>query len=167
LDTTAPLKVFRNREAMPRYFLVSKIKHAGSSSEAEALLKAADPRREAIVEGSPAMAETRADDWTPVGVISYRPDRVELRTIASGPAYLVAAESWAPGWEARIDGRPAPIYPTNLAFQGLPVPPGAHTITLEYVPTASYAAAVVSAVAWIALAASFWISRRRRAAVPS
>lgn len=160
-DIAPPLKVFRNRETMPRYFLVSKVKRASSSREAEVLLKTSDLRREAIVEGPPIPAETTADDWRPVGVISYRPDRVELKIIASGAAYLVAAESWAPGWEARVDGRPAAVYPTNLAFQGLAVPPGAHNVTLEYVPTASYVAAGISGLAWICLAAWVWIRRRR------
>jgi len=166
-DSLLPLRVFRNQETMPRYFLVSSVKRANSSNEAEALLKTADLRREAIVEGAPPVQEGNVRDWMPVGVISYQPDHVELRVIALGPAYLVVSESWAPGWEARIDGQPAVVYPTNLAFQGLAIPPGAHKVTLEYVPRASYVAAAISAVAWICLAASVWIGRRKTAIDPS
>ena len=89
-------------------------------------------------------------------MVSYRPDRVELRTTAVRPAYLVIAESWAPGWRARLDGRPADLHPTNLAFQGLPLPAGSHRVIFEYVPTTAYAAFGVSALAWLALALWVW-----------
>ena len=149
-----PLHVFRNRESLPRYYLVAQVRRAGSAEEARDLLQSIDPRREAVAESfsAPERAPNLAEPELPaVEVISYRPDRVELRTRAERPAYLVLAESWAPGWHARVDGVPAPIHPTNLAFQGLPLSAGIHNVRVEYVPIPAFLALGVSLLAWIAL----------------
>jgi len=151
-----PMFVFRNREAMPRYYLVSHVRRAGTAAEARELLQTADPRREAIVEGAPAWHGAPEKALPAVKVISYRPDRVELQTTAPDTAYLVIAESWAPGWEAWVDGRRAGLYPTNLAFQGLPLAAGEHRLTIAYVPTAAYAALGLSVLAWIGMAVWVW-----------
>lgn len=57
----------------------------------------------------------------------------ELIVETRGPAgILVVAETWAPGWSARVDGNPAPLIPVNLAFRGVPVPPGPHRVVFRY-----------------------------------
>ena len=128
--------------------------------EARDLLRTTDPRRVAIVEGQPAWTTPAAAPLAPVKVISYRPDRIELETNAARPAWLVAAESWAPDWRALVDGQAADLYPTNVAFQGLRLGAGQHRVTLEYVPRATYAAVAVSGLAWWCLAV--WAIRRRK-----
>ena len=45
---------------------------------------------------------------------------------------LVVAETYYPGWRARIDGKPAQVLEVNGALRGLPVPKGAHTVEFEY-----------------------------------
>jgi len=77
-----------------------------------------------------------------------------LQVDSPHPAFLVAAEGFAPGWKASIDGKPAPVYPANLAFLGLPVPAGKRKVTLFYSPTSLYWWGALSAIAWILLAAS-------------
>jgi uncharacterized membrane protein YfhO len=47
---------------------------------------------------------------------------------------LVVSQSDMPGWHARIDGAPAPIYRAYGVIQALVVPPGEHAIELEYAP---------------------------------
>jgi hypothetical protein len=159
-EPPAPLAVFRTREPASRYYLAEDVRRAGSETEARDLLRTTDPRRVAIVEGQPAWITPPAGPRIPVKVVSYRPDRIELETNAAGPAWLVAAESWAPDWRALVDGRAADLYPTNLAFQGLPLGAGQHHVTLEYVPRATYAAIAVSGLAWLGM--TVWAIRRRK-----
>jgi hypothetical protein len=158
-----PLHVFRNSQVLPRYYLVPEVRAAESADAALRVLKGIDPRRVAVVEGAADAPASGATSPTPVEVVSYRPDRVELRATLDSPAYLVAAESWAPGWRARVNGRAARLYPTNLAFQGLPLAAGRQDIVLEYVPTAAYVAFVVSALSWLVLGCGMIYASRRSA----
>ena len=47
---------------------------------------------------------------------------------------VVVSEGWDPGWRATIDGSSAPVYPCDLALMAVPVPTGAHRVTLGYRP---------------------------------
>ena len=42
------------------------------------------------------------------------------------------ADCWYPGWRARVDGKPAPLFPAELAFMGLRLGPGAHRVELSF-----------------------------------
>ncbi len=67
-----------------------------------------------------------------LAVLSASPERVETEVVTGGPAVLVVARCWLPGWRARIDGRPAPVVRANLAALGVVVPPGRHRVRLVY-----------------------------------
>ncbi|HEX8200770.1 MAG TPA: YfhO family protein, partial [Isosphaeraceae bacterium] len=62
------------------------------------------------------------------------PERVEVATDSAGDAYLVLADSFDPGWSARLDGRPVPIRPAFVAFRAVFVPAGQHRIVFTYRP---------------------------------
>ena len=65
---------------------------------------------------------------------------------------LVSGEVDYPGWEASVDGMPAPVLRTNFAFRGVAVPPGTHRVSHAFVPRSFRAGAVVSLIAAVALA---------------
>jgi hypothetical protein len=67
-------------------------------------------------------------------VVYERPNERRYRVQADGGGYLVMANTWYPGWSARIEGESATIYRANLAFQAVEFPAGDVTITLEYRP---------------------------------
>ena len=48
--------------------------------------------------------------------------------------YLVLAHTRYPGWEATLDGSPAPILDANTAFMALDVPAGRHSVEFTYRP---------------------------------
>jgi hypothetical protein len=168
-DPGPPLHILRNSRVMPRYYIVPEVRVARSPEAAREMLKTIDPHRAAIVEGNADCCAAANSAPPPVEVLSYSPGRVMLRATLPTPAYLVAAESWAPGWQARVNGRPVKVYPTNLAFQGLPLGAGRQEVLLEYVPESAYVALAVSAASWLALlyvaARAFSFSRSSRRAI--
>jgi len=152
-------RVYRDANALPRFFLVSRLRHARNMEEAAALLRSRDfdPRTEAIVEGA---APLPAGAVGAVRVLQYAPRRVLLEVDTPGPAFLVTSEAHYPGWHARLDGSEQPIYYTNVAFRGLAVPGGRHRVLFEFAPAILAWSALLSAAAWAALLWA-WLRRRR------
>jgi hypothetical protein len=56
-----------------------------------------------------------------------------------------------------VNGRPTALYPTNLAFQGLPLGSGRQAVVLEYVPTPAYVAFGISALSWVLWAGALFV----------
>ncbi|HEY2158433.1 MAG TPA: YfhO family protein, partial [Isosphaeraceae bacterium] len=73
------------------------------------------------------------------------PERVEVVTASDGPAYLVLADTFDPGWSATVDGRPAPIRPAFVAFRAVALPAGSHRVAFSYRPAGFTAGLVATA----------------------
>ena len=86
------------------------------------------------------------------------PERVVVDVETDGPRLLVLADTFYPGWEARVDGRPVPIWVANVAHRGVLIAAGGrHTVEFTYRSRPFEAGRVVSlataAVGLVALAA--------------
>ena len=153
--------IYENQAVLPRFFLVSRLRPARSLEEAAALLKSPDfdPKHEAIVEGGPALAA--GEPAGTVAVSEYGLQQVRLLVESERPAYLVTSETHYPGWRAYVDGRPQPIYYTNVAFRGFPVPAGRHQVVMRFEAPLFWWAAAASALGWIVWAALLVVRGRR------
>ncbi|MGQ0743371.1 MAG: hypothetical protein ACT4OS_03335 [Acidimicrobiales bacterium] len=60
------------------------------------------------------------------------PGRWAIRTQGADPSLLVVAEAFFPGWQATVDGRPAPVLKADGAFLGVFLPAGEHEVALVY-----------------------------------
>ena len=67
-----------------------------------------------------------------VGITSYEPNRMTLAADLRQTSFVVLSEVFYPGWEAFVDGLPAPIIRGNLVLRAIPVPAGKHTIDLRF-----------------------------------
>jgi hypothetical protein len=122
--------LFESASALPRYRLVARTRQALSMSEAAALVgdPAFVPEDEAIVENFPAQQGSGGT----VRVIRESRHRVELETESAGASYLATSEAHYPGWIAEVDGHPANLYYSNVAFRGLPIPAGRHRVVMAF-----------------------------------
>ncbi len=154
--------VYENTDALPRFFLVTRIKRAGSMEEAARMLRSPDfdPRREAIVEGAVDLQE--ASTAGTVKVIRYEPRTVIVETDTPEPAYLVTSEAHYPGWRAFMEGSEVPFHYTNVAFRGLPVPAGRHLILMRFAPPLFKYSAAFSVAVWLITFRLLSRMRRRR-----
>ncbi len=64
---------------------------------------------------------------------------------------LVLIDSFYPGWKAWVDGVEAPVYPADLAFRGVPVPPGTREVVFRFEPRSLTAGLGVSLLACVAV----------------
>jgi hypothetical protein len=72
---------------------------------------------------------------------------------ADGQGFLVVRASFARGWRALVDGRPAQVLRANGKHRAVSIPPGRHEVTLRYHPPGLGLGLVVSGLAVIATVA--------------
>jgi hypothetical protein len=102
------------------------------------------------------------------GSIEYsRPfaERIEARVDAPAGGWLVVAEALDDGWEARVDGAPAPLYAANEVLRAVAVAPGRHEVVLRYRPRALLLGGLLSVLGAAGLVALATARRRPRGAV--
>jgi hypothetical protein len=156
----APVAIYRNRNALPRAFVVDAAHVAAGRAEALALLAdpAVDIRRVVVLEGPlpsdlPATSSAEGSEPRPAEIRDYRPGHVRLAAASPRGGYLVFSETFATGWRAAVDGRPAPVLRADYALVGVPLPPGEHEVVLRYRPWPVLAGGAISLVTLLALAA--------------
>ena len=69
-----------------------------------------------------------------VDVVSDRPGRLHVTTACPADRLLFVAQSYHPGWQARVDGAGCSVFRANGDFLGCLVPPGNHDVVLEFRP---------------------------------
>jgi hypothetical protein len=74
----------------------------------------------------PSDVRVRVTRWEP-GLIDLTLDRP-----AADGSTLLVSENYYPGWQATVDGRPAPIGRAQFVLIGVGLPPGARTIQLRF-----------------------------------
>jgi hypothetical protein len=151
------VSIWENNQVAPRAFLVANVQPASTSNDAIAQMQAPefDPLTAAVVEGN-----VRLDGATsPPGIAqitSESQQQVQIVVHAQQPALLVLTDTYYPGWTAAIDGEPAPILPTDVAFRGLVVPPGEHMVIFHFAPTSFRIGLAIAAGALVLLGLLMW-----------
>ena len=161
-----PLRVFEVKAPLPRARLVGRTRIADGEAAFRALSEPAfDPGVEALVaSGEPLASEAFHGSlvW-----LERRPDRQRLETTSSGPGLLVLADAYDPGWRASLDGARVPVLRTNVAFRGVAVPEGRHTVELVYRPRSVVWGLSVSLAGLVAAAGLVVLGRTSAASRPS
>jgi hypothetical protein len=132
------VKVYERRTAPGRAWLVHGLRPVQDDSAAlrELADPGFDPRTTVVVPGeAPARSPAGAAPGESLTIVSYEPERVVLRADVKRPASLVLADAAFPGWEATVDGTPAPVLRANLMFRAVALQPGSHEIAFSYRPT--------------------------------
>ena len=149
------MKVFKNPTALPRAWIVHEVRSVGRRGE-----RPQDPRREATIFGAPPKLGTCPDNpqtqW-----ISRNPSKMALRTEASCRGLLVIADTYFPGWIAKVDGTPAAVLEVNGAQRGVIVEAGVHTVEMSYRPMSVIAGAALTALGWLATL-GLWLRKRKK-----
>ena len=145
-------RVYENPQALPRFFLVSRIRNAATREQAVEWLRSPEfsPQTEAIVEGQADLPPmTNEIPNAAVTLKHYAAQRIVLDVHATTPAFLVAAETYYPGWRALLDGQPTHLFAVDVAFRGVSIPAGTHELRLEFQPTILWWSAGLTLLAWL------------------
>lgn len=151
-------RVYTNVHALPRVFIAGAQTVASGGEDAFHRTVALGPRAtgvavtESPVAGLPVAAPGvvgRPDGS--VRIAELQPEHVVVSADASRPGLVVLDDNELPGWNAWVDGRPAPIHTTDYLFRGVAVPAGRHTIVFRYQPLTWKIGWIISVVALLVL----------------
>ncbi len=142
-------KIFRNPGAFPRAWIV---REARAAKDRKAVREgvvdpAADLRRVAFVMGDPPKLDGCGDAGS-VRWLDRKAGRIRLEASSGCRGMLVVADTWYPGWKARVDGASEPVLEVDGGLRGVVLGPGKHMIEMYFAPWSFYVgtAMTVSAV---------------------
>lgn len=124
------------------------------------------------VEGDPAtlaraavVVDPSADKQLPsaaVRKVIERPNETDILVDAPNGGFLLVRDSYDPGWQAEVDGKPTPVLRANVLCQGVRVPPGARQVRFEYRPVGLVSGGTLSAITLVGLLGVGILARRQR-----
>lgn len=135
------VKIYENSDVLPRAFLVAAWQFVPDVAAAVATMQAPafSPAETAVVVGTgtekPAGTAQTANGQALIQ--RYEPERITIITESDAPALLVLTDANYPGWQAAVDGQPAPVQTVDGFFRGVFVPAGRHEVHFFFA-SASY-----------------------------
>jgi uncharacterized membrane protein YfhO len=98
-----------------------------------------------------------------VEIVRFQPEQIQVRCKSPGPAILVLAESWFPGWHASINGQPARCFPANAWMRAAVIPAGTSDVTFAYRSNYLAVSTAISLATLLVLLACLRKKRTRKA----
>ncbi len=151
----------KNPRALPRARLLGQPVYASNEREAAGHLARLGPAatdRIVVEDADRPLAPDQTVQGT-ARIEREEPERVEIRTISQGPAYLFLADTYDPGWSATLDGKPVPVRPAYVAFRAVLVPAGEHQVVFSYRPVGILLGGAITGVGLIATIFLVFIKR--------
>jgi hypothetical protein len=158
---TSGIKIWYDPAAFPRAWAVHRIFVVPDrlKSMAEVAGGTFDLRTTALMTGTtPALDSCSGEDKVTGIVDETESFRANVEMACQG--LLVVSDNWFPGWRAAVDGKSAQIWKVDHAIRGVIVPPGRHTVTMNYRPLSVYLGFVCMLAG---LAGAIILQRRREA----
>lgn len=168
---SAEVQIYQNTTALPRAFTLPASATLVTDDFGKAV-QTFDPRQYVIVDPTvmpPAEASAIPAQWSPVSQTDYASNEVSITTAVSEPAWLILADSYAPGWKAYYRPLGAdenaeqaiPIHLVNGNFRGVQLPPGEWVVRFKYSPDSFKLGGLVSFLAGVTLlfALGVWVWR--------
>jgi uncharacterized membrane protein YfhO len=141
------VKIYQNIKAMNRVYIIKDYKIVKNKYEILDEIRKSDfnPRKYILIEEEikeninnelfdKINSQFFLDDENYVKILSYTPNRVLVNVCLPFNGFLVLADSYYPGWVAKVDGKKSKIYRTNYVLRAIYLPKGKHTVEFAYKP---------------------------------
>ena len=172
-DPAPGARLYRVRQPLPRVYLAGRAEVPSVKIERPNEVGfGAELFRPEVLDGSVVHLEARdsagALDAPPGSagtclLSAFGPRHVQARCQAQRAGVAVFLEQHAEGWQARLDGAPAPILLVNRLYRGVRMPPGDHTVDLGFNPPGLRPGLVISSLAALLLLGLMLPGRRAAA----
>jgi hypothetical protein len=164
-DLPHNVRIYKNKNAIPRFFLSYKWMPAKSHNEV------LDAIVSPVSQGwrpweNPYIEEALGypNQYKPEGSVTIKsetPEKLcfEVRSNSSG--YLIVSDRLYPGWKAHLDGKEVKISVANAFFRAIPFSKGEHNVTLAYEPQSLYLGLVLAFLGSLLTSYLFYKTNRR------
>jgi hypothetical protein len=148
---TVPIKVYKNRDALPRAFIAHSFE---LFSDRRRMLPAIRDSRydmqnvvflEQTPDQPPAEPEPGRSCNDQVSFVKYTDNELIVRTTVERDGYLVLSEPYFPGWSAFVDNVETRIFRANYLFRAIHLRSGTHLVRFAYRPLSFRIGAILSA----------------------
>jgi Bacterial membrane protein YfhO len=160
------VSLFRVPGSLPRYYSVGEALPVRSDEEALGILQGSDfdITRQVLIQGGPPpyQADAGAGLRQTVQVIEETPTRIRLAVERDSPGWLVALQTYFPGWRSTVNGRSAELTRANLAFSAVAIGAGSSEVMLEYDPLSIKVGLLISTITVAGLLVLLVLLIRRR-----
>jgi uncharacterized membrane protein YfhO len=92
------------------------------------------PEDEVVIEGLDSNQICKDGGTAFITLGQETAQNVSVRVNAVEKGWLLMTDTWYPGWEATVDGKPVNIYRADYLLRGIPVDAGQHDIKIYYRP---------------------------------
>lgn len=79
-------------------------------------------------------------------IVGFSATRVELEANANQPRVLVLSEMYERNWTAKVNGKPAEVFPADYLLRGIELPKGPSRVVFEYRPVSFRIGAAISLI---------------------
>jgi hypothetical protein len=134
-DPDRNLRILLYGGYFPRAYLVPRARAVATEKDALSRLLTLDFKQEVVLLTSEVLpGASENGSLVPAEVKQSDSDRVVLEVRSEHPGWLVLTDSYFPGWEARVNGKPAQIYRANYLARAVRVEAGRSEIVFVYRP---------------------------------
>lgn len=163
-----------NMQALGNAWFVNSFKIVNNADEEILALDSLNPASQAIVDKRFAEQlkglEIKTDSAGFIKLTKYEPNNLEYSYKAGSQQLAVFSEIYYPdGWQAYVDGKPAPHFRVNYILRAMVVSAGEHTIVFKFEPsivtkteTISKASSAILILAMIGLIVLSYLNSRKK-----
>jgi hypothetical protein len=170
--------VYENQDRLPRAFVARNITYVPDMESAVRTLTEGEPlfqdravhvtrfhpRNDAVVEGLAPSNQASAPcsaGGDSARITAYAAGEVSIDVNSPCRGLLVLSDTYFPGWEATVNGKPATICPTDVLFRGVAVDKGHSVVVFRYRP-ANFSLGLLIALAGVLALVAVAVWRRVR-----
>ncbi len=118
---------------------------------------------EALLQGSDEARRRGGEAVSPGGTVelsTFNIQRSTYNVTTPAPTLLILSEIDYPGWQATVDGQPAPLLRADYVLRAIPLSPGEHTIELAFRPISFILGAIISGITLVGVIAVLILYRK-------
>ncbi len=168
-DKLTPLTgvLYENKQVLGPVWLVDKVVVERDEDLLLQKIRTTDLSKEAYLDNFLSLKQQTAEKFD-YQLLSYKKSngQIDFTVESNQPALAIISQSWLPGWQARVAGKPAKVWRVDYNLLGIEVPVGKVEVSLFYQPSVYRWGLIISSAIWLLFLFSgigYYLARFRRA----